>query len=829
MHAKYDPKKIEPKWQKEWETKKIYKQYDRAKKFYALDMFPYPSGAGLHVGHPKGYIATDVVARKKQLEGYSVLHPMGWDAFGLPAERFAIKSKTHPRISVRKNIANFKKQLSNLGFTYDWDREINTTDPEYYRWTQWIFLQLFKKGLVYESEEPINWCPTCQTGLANEDLEDGKCEVCGSEIEKKPLRQWVIRMTAYADRLLHDLDAEQLDWSESIKEQQRNWIGRSEGTLIKFPISNNQFPNNSQIQNSQDFIEVFTTRVDTIFGCTYVVVAPEHQLIFNDQFSISNSEEVRKYIESTKKKTEQERNDASREKTGVRLEGVEAVNPFTGESVPIYVADYVLGNYGTGAVMAVPAHDERDFAFAKKYDVSVRQSVGVNEESGIKNQAENMEAFVEDGILVNSGEFTGLSSQEAREKMTAWLMKRKLGKKQVNYKLRDWVFSRQRYWGEPIPLMKCESCGWVPVPEKELPLKLPEVKSYEPTGTGESPLASIEKWVKTKCPVCGGAARRENNTMPQWAGSSWYYLRYIDPNNSKKLINPKKEKEWMPVDLYVGGAEHATRHLLYARFWHKFLYDISVVSTKEPFKRLAHVGLIMASDGRKMSKRWGNVVNPDDMVRRFGADALRLYEMFLGPFSQSVSWNTDGVVGMRRFLEKVWRLAPAISDQQSVVSGRNPKAESGKLNALLHKTIKKVSEDIEGMRFNTAISALMIFVNEMEKAESVAREDFETLLILLSPFAPHIAEELWSLQGNKASIMLERWPKANSKFLKEEMAEVVIQVNGKLRARLRVLAGSSQEDVERMAQEEESVKKYLANAVVRKVIFVPDRLVNFVV
>lgn len=978
MNTKYDPKKIEPKWQKEWEVKKLFyaKTGSKKKKFYALVEFPYPSGEGLHTGHVRGYTAMDIVARKRRMEGREVLYPIGWDAFGLPTENFAIKTGIHPEKVTKKNTDTFRKQMKSLGFSFDWSREINTTDPEYYKWTQWIFLQLFKKGLAYKAKMNINWCPSCKIGLANEEAVGGVCERCGKETETREKEQWMLAITKYANRLDTDLDS--VEYLEKIKVGQRNWIGRSEGTLIKFPISNNQFPNNSQIQNSQDFIEVFTTRVDTIFGCTYVVVAPEHQLIFNDQFSISNSEEVRKYIESTKKKTEQERNDASREKTGVKLEGVEAMNPFTGESVPIFVADYVLGNYGTGAVMAVPAHDERDFAFAKKYDLPVKRVVEpkfvsdtkgdmaiksdqdfvkrdvvavvvrnpkedsylciswktvfmhglvtggiekgesivnaaqreVLEETGYKNlelvsvsdvalhclfyhrvkhqnrwarfqyvffdlkneertevsehesllhevlwkKKEELRDFFSviegefilnlidnpdyiytgDGILHASGEFSEMDSEEAREKMTAWLVKKKLGKKQVNYKLRDWVFSRQRYWGEPIPIVKCETCGWVPVPEKDLPLKLPKVKSYVPTDTGESPLAAMEKWVATTCPKCGGSARRETDTMPNWAGSSWYYLAYAMQGISGFQFPISKYKKaftyWTPVDWYNGGMEHTTLHLLYSRFWHKFLFDIGVAPTKEPYRKRTSHGLILAEGGVKMSKSKGNVVNPDDIVRRFGADTLRVYEMFMGPFDQDVAWSMESIAGSRRFLEKAWKIQFKVKSDHAYRQAGKLKihTEEKKLISLLHKTIKKVSEDIEGMRFNTAVSALMILANEMEREDSIDVEHYLQFLILLSPFAPHIAEELWSLSGNKQSIILERWPKANPKFLKEETVELVVQVNGKLRARLSLPAGSSQEGVVRLARLDKSVKQYLENAVVRKVIFVPDRLVNFV-
>ena len=913
MEKRYSPKEIEPKWQKEWEEKGIFRQYDRKKKFYVLDMFPYPSGTGLHVGHPKGYIATDVVARMKQLEGYGVLHPMGWDAFGLPAEQFAIKNKVHPKVATKKNIATYKKQMEDIGFTYDWEREIDTTDPEYYRWTQWIFLKMFEKGLAYESHEPINWCPSCQTGLANEDLEDGACERCGTSVEKKPMRQWVLRMTAYADRLLYDLDRTELEWAEQIKEQQRNWIGRSEGALVRFALK------------GQDAygIEVFTTRVDTIFGCTYVVVAPEHRIVADLKLQIANWQEVEEYLEATKKKSDLERTELNKEKTGVKIEGIEAINPFTGEAVPVYVADYVLGSYGTGAVMAVPAHDERDFEFAKKHDLPIKQSVTPEEvtytviekslPSGMREEIEKiarlnvgefvdddwghiwkvlvsqkkendllkllseniaekkfyadsigesnfvvypgeffriltrddlkrfketgrnvnipeeqldirLKAFVRDGILIDSGDFTGLSSVVAREKMMAWLKEKELGGRSVKYRMRDWTFSRQRYWGEPIPIVHCEKCGAVPVPEKDLPVRLPDVESYEPTGTGESPLADIAEWVNAGCPKCGGPAKRETNTMPQWAGSCWYYLRFIDPKNGEAFVGSEQEKEWMPVDLYVGGAEHATRHLLYARFWHKFLFDIGVVSTDEPFTRLVSVGLINASDGRKMSKRWGNVVNPDDIIRDFGADALRLYEMFMGPFTQNISWNTEGLVGTRRFLDKTWKLS------EKVTGGKEQGTrENGNLDSLLHRTIKKVTEDINDFKFNTAVSSLMVYLNEIEKAESVSMIHYSAFLILLSPFAPHIAEELWHDLGNDRSIFLESWPQYDPEKAVETRAMIAVSVNGKVRDTISVPRDASEDDLKSQALSSEKVRKYTEGKEPKKVVVVPGRIVNIVI
>lgn len=768
-------------------------------------MFPYPSGAGLHVGHPRGYIATDVIARFKQLEGYGVLHPMGWDAFGLPAEQYALKNKLHPSVSVKKNISTFKKQLAKIGFTHDWEREINTTDPEYYRWTQWIFLELWKKGLAYESFDPINWCPSCKTGLANEDLEQGKCERCGSTVEKKPLRQWVLAMTRYADRLLRDLEGSELRWNESIKDQQRNWIGRSEGVEIVFPIA-----------GTESELRVFTTRVDTIFGCTYVVVAPEHPLIDTLSMDILNLEEVRKYLKQAASKTDLERTELAKEKTGIKLEGIEAVNPFNGEKVPVYVADYVLGSYGTGAVMAVPAHDERDGEFAEKHGLSMKQViVPVHEEK-------SSGCFTEDGILIDSGEFTGLASAEARKRMTAWLTKEKLGKKKVNYKMRDWTFSRQRYWGEPIPLVHCDACGVVPVPEKDLPVLLPKVKSYEPTGTGESPLAGIAKWVNTTCPQCGGKAKRETNTMPQWAGSCWYYLRFIDPKNTKALVDKRKEAKVMPVDLYVGGTEHATRHLLYARFWHKFLFDIGVVSTEEPFRKLVNQGLITASDGRKMSKRWGNVVNPDEVVADFGADAFRLYEMFMGPFGQTIAWNTDGVVGTRRFLEKVWKLQGKVAEKVSRVSDRE-------MESLVHQTIKKVTADIEDFKFNTVVSGLMVLVNAFEKQTSVSFSHYRTLLLLLAPFAPHITEELWSRLGYAKSLFLDAWPEWDENKILTESVNIAVQVNGKVRTVLTVASGTDEKAMTKLALADTNVQAHLAGRTPRKIIFIPGKILSIVV
>lgn len=843
---KYEPKNIEKKWQKFWEESGTYKDYSRDKKFYTLDMFPYPSGVGLHVGHPKGYIATDVISRFKMLNGYSVLHPMGWDAFGLPAENYAIKNKVHPRIAVQENIATFKKQLEAFGFTYDWGREINTTDPGYYKWTQWIFLKLFENGLAYESNEPVNWCPSCKTVLSNEDLEGGLCERCGSEVEQKPMRQWVLKMTQYADRLLYDLDSPELDWEDSITDQQRNWIGRSEG--VQFAMA---------VKDLSEKIEVYTTRIDTAFGITYAVVAPEHEIIEKLKDKIKNFEEVFAYINNASKKTNLERTDLQKEKTGVKLEGIEVVNPFTNEAVPLFVADYVLGGYGTGAVMAVPAHDERDFEFAKKYDLPVKEVIS----GGLIDE----KAFVEDGILVASGEFTNLLSKEAREKMADWLEKEGIGKRKVNYKMRDWVYSRQRYWGEPIPIVHCEKCGAVGVPEKDLPVTLPEVEKYEPTGTGESPLANISEWVNTTCPKCGGAAKRETNTMPQWGGSSWYYLRYIDPKNDNELVGKDLEKEWMPVDLYVGGAEHATRHLLYARFWHKFLFDIGVVSTIEPFKKLVHVGLIMAEDGRKMSKRWNNVINPDDVINEFGADAMRLYEMFMGPFTQSVSWSTTGVSGVRRFLDKVWScverfegygssyLSEWLRDYEpgktyEIDGNIHEMADtSPKIKILLNKTIKKVSNDIENFRFNTAISQMMIFLNSFYEKEDYDYQkggvqmtssmdgflrgpDFEKFLILLAPFAPHIAEEIWQEKlDHKESIFLQSWPVADEKFLQDEEIEMVVQVNGKVRERLMVAHDVTEDEAKETALESEKVRVFTNGKEIKKIIFVPGKLINIVV
>ena len=801
MHSKkiteYNHLKIEKKWQLIWNKKKVYQtsKSGNKPKCYVLDMFPYPSGDGLHVGHPRGYIATDIYSRLKRMKGFNVLHPMGWDAFGLPAEQYAMKMKINPEVAVKKNIKRYKEQVSMIGLNYDWNREINTTDPKYYKWTQWIFLQLFKKGLAFESFEPINWCPSCKTGLANEDLEDGKCERCGTQVEKRPMRQWVLKIRDYADRLIDDLD--ELNWPEHIKQLQKNWIGRSEGAKLWFNIA-----------NSDEKIYVFTTRPDTLYGVTYVVLAPENKLIEKLKPQIKNWKEVEKYIDLAKNKSEIERTSESKEKTGVKLEGVIVKHPITKEIIPAFISDYVLAHYGTGAVMAVPAHDERDYAFAKKYNLPIRKVISGGDTSE--------QAYTGDGLMTNSGMFDEMNNNQAKKEITDVAG----GEMTQNYKLQNWVFSRQRYWGEPIPLVHCEKCGVVAIPEKELPLKLPKVKSYEPTGTGESPLAAISKWVNTKCPNCKGKAKRETNTMPQWAGSSWYYLRYMDPKNSKFLVDKKKEKYWAPVDMYVGGAEHATRHLIYARFWHKFLFDIGVVSTKEPFKEYKNPGMILGFDNRKMSKRWGNVINPDEVVKNVGADTLRVYESFIGPFEQEIAWSTDSMVGSKRFLERVWKLQEKVSNKFN---------DGEDVILLLNQTIKKVEEDIESFNANTAVSSMMILSNLLESKESISKKTYFDFIKILSPFAPHICEEIWNLQGNKKLIVSEVWPKYDETKLTSSYSKIVVQVNGKVRATVEVPIDSSQDVVESVALKNEIVVKWTFNQKIMKRVFIKNRIINFVI
>jgi leucyl-tRNA synthetase len=806
----YNPKDIEKKWQDMWVKEGIYTTQEKTdkKNCYILDMFPYPSGEGLHVGHPRGYIATDVYSRFKRMHGFNVLHPMGWDAFGLPAENFAIKNKVHPRKAVDRNVARFKEQLSLIGPDYDWSREIDTTDPNFYTWTQWMFLKMYEKGLAYQSHEPINWCPGCQTGLANEDLEaDGTCERCGSVVEKKPMRQWVLKITDYADRLLSDLDTLP-KWPEGVKEAQRNWIGKSEGAEITFSL------------NTGDNVKVFTTRPDTLFGATYMVLAPEHPLIRT--LDIKNRDEVNTYIAQVAEKTEMERTAEGKEKTGVKLENVTAINPANQEEIPVYIADYVLAHYGTGAVMGVPAHDERDFEFAKKYYLSgIRMVVYPNKDLPEVFSMEN--AYTGEGVLHNSNQFDGLTSEQAKQKITEFVG----GEMKSTYRLKDWVFSRQRYWGEPIPMVFDADGNVFPVDESELPIMLPNVDSYEPTGTGESPLATIDDWVNVRGKITdkgtfvqdsgGEMFRRETNTMPQWAGSSWYYLRYIDPKNNKSAIDTAKEKDWLPVDVYVGG-DHATRHLIYARFWHKFLYDIDVVSGLEPFPRLEFLGFILAEDGRKMSKRWKNVINPDDMVNRFGADAFRLYEMFIGPFENTVPWNTDGVVGTRRFLEKVWKQKEKIKDQ-----------DNDNLEKILHKTIKKISEDIEAFKFNTAVSHMMILVNEIAKEEYIGKNQYVKLLQILAPFAPHMTEEIWkNVMGEKESIHVSEWPTYDESKIVENTVKIIVQVNGKVRGTIEVPVGTSEDEIKKRAVSETKVQSYFTSEP-EKIVYIPNRVVNFII
>ena len=941
---KFDHAGVEKKWQAIWKEKGLYRSTEDKdkKKAYVLDMFPYPSGEGLHVGHPKGYIATDIYSRHKRMSGYSVLHPMGWDAFGLPAENYALKNKVHPRIAVEKNIENFKKQLAHIGFDYDWSREINTTDPSYYHWTQWIFLKMLEQGLAFQSNEPINWCPSCMTGLANEDLDGAVCERCGTPVVKKNLPQWVLKITDYADRMLADLDT--LNWPEHIKEAQRNWIGRSEGAEIDFPIT-----------GGGTSVRVFTTRADTIYGATYLVLAPEHALVEELIASgvVKNADAVRAYAEAAAVKSEIDRSAEGKEKTGVPLEGVSAINPATKEAIPVYVADYVLGGYGTGAIMAVPAHDERDLAFAQKMHLPVRaviepiltqtegsatfradepvtDSFGVialirhwendsyiglywpgakwgtlltgtiddgfspeetvlkeiREETGYiharivrplgkihsryyhepkrQNRFGHAPAFYveladgarEDvsaeevakhevrwlslpelrsfltanshqvaldlfergvytgpGILANSGEFDGRDSSEAKDEIVASVG----GKTVVRYKLRDWVFSRQRYWGEPIPVIHCPKDGVVPVPYEDLPVKLPEVESYEPTGTGESPLAAIDEWVNTTCPKCKGPAKRETNTMPQWAGSSWYYLRFMDPHDDTQLVSTKNEKYWAPVDVYVGG-DHAVRHLIYARFWHKFLYDIGVVSTREPFARLEFLGFILDEHGQKMSKSKGNVINPDAVIEEYGADAFRIYEMFMGPFENTTAWSTASIAGTARFIERLWRL------QDSVAEAPVPA-----LDALLHETVRKVGDDIESFKFNTAVSQMMIFLNAVEKEGSIGKEQWRMYLRVLAPFAPHITEELWQRLGEEDSIHHASWPAYDESLLIAEEVEVTVQVNGKRRGSVRLAANGTEEDAVAAARALPAVTAALGNTAPERVIYKPGRILNLVV
>ena len=802
----YNPQKIEKKWQRQWEKLKLFKTPDKSKKpkFYVLDMFPYPSAEGVHVGHLRGYTFSDLIAKKKTMEGFNCLHPMGWDAFGLPAENFAIKTGIHPAKLTKESITNIKKQLLSAGFGYDWEREICSCQPDYYKWTQWMFLQLYQAGLAYKKEAAVNFCPSCKTVLANEQVIEGRCERCSSLVEKKYLEQWFFKITDYAERLLNDLN--KIDWPEKIKIMQRNWIGKSEGTEIEFKLTNYELG-----------IKVFTTRVDTLFGCTYVVIAPEHPIIENLKFKIGNWKEIEKYVEKAKKKTEIERLAEDKEKTGIELKWIKAINPVNNQEVPIFVADYVLMEYGTGVIMAVPAHDQRDFIFAKKHNLPI---VEVIKSDDGKSSVEK-DAFEEDGVLTNSGVFNGLSSAKAREEITKYLRKRNLGQTAIYYKLRDWLISRQRYWGAPIPIIYCPKCGEVPVPEKDLPVKLPEIKDFKPTGKGESPLAKSKKFVNLRCPKCGAASKRETDTLDTFVCSSWYFLRYIDPKNKKEPFGKLKVKNWLPVDLYIGGAEHATLHLLYARFFTKFLFDQKLIHFPEPFLKLFNQGIVYRQ-GAKMSKSKGNVVTPDHIIQKFGADTMRLYELFMGPADQATEWSDKGVIGCYRFLNKIWSLRQKTVDKKQ-------RTENRELERLIHKTIKKVTEDIESFRFNTAISALMILTNELEKENQLSVISYQLLLKLLAPMAPHLSEELWQKLGNKKSIFLEKWPKYDSKLIKEEIVTLVIQVNGKVRDKIEVEAGISKEEAKKLALSREKVQKWIEGKEIKKVIFVPGKLINIVV
>ena len=803
MERVYNPKEIEQKWQKIWDDEKAFAASDdySKPKYYALVEFPYPSGQGLHVGHPRPYTALDIVARKRRMEGYNVLYPMGWDAFGLPTENYAIKNHIHPKIVTKNNVHRFKEQLHSLGYSFDWDREINTTDPEYYKWTQWIFLKLFKAGLAYKAEMPINWCTSCKVGLANEEVVNGHCERCGAEVIRKVKSQWMLKITEYADKLLEGLD--HVDYIERVKVSQKNWIGRSTGAEVDFPIA-----------GKEDKLRIYTTRPDTLFGVTYMVISPEHPYIEKFASEIKNLDEVKAYQEQAARKSDFERSELAKEKTGVKIDGLTAVNPVNGKEIPIWVSDYVLMSYGTGAIMAVPAHDERDWEFAKKFNMPIIQVVESSEGPVDVNEA----AFVDvaTGKLVNSGFLNGMEVAEAKKAIIEYLEKENIGTQKTNYKLRDWVFSRHRYWGEPIPIVHCDKCGYVPLPEDQLPLELPDVESYMPTDNGESPLAAMRSWVETTCPCCGGPAERETDTMPQWAGSSWYFLRYTDPHNTEALASPEALKYWMPVDWYNGGMEHTTLHLLYSRFWHRFLYDEKVVPCPEPYQKRTSHGMILGENGEKMSKSRGNVVNPDDIVNEFGADTLRTYEMFIGAFELSAAWSNEGVKGCRRFLERVWKLQEIVTDEAGY---------SKELETRMHQTIKKVSSDFETLKYNTAIAAMMSLINDFYKAGKVTRDEFKTLLILLNPVAPHMTEELWQIMNYGGRLYQTSWPTYEEAKTVESEVEIAVQVNGKVRATIKIAADISKEDA--IAAGKAAVADKLTGQIVKE-IYVPGRLVNIV-
>lgn len=798
----YNFKQIESKWQNIWYSQNTFAAKDdySLPKYYCLVEFPYPSGQGLHVGHPRSYTALDIVARKKRLEGYNVLYPMGWDAFGLPTENFAIKNHIHPAEVTKTNIAHFKQQLQSLGFSFDWTREINTTDPSYYKWTQWIFLQLYKKGLAYKKKMAVNWCTSCKCVLANEEVVNGVCERCGSEVIRKEQSQWMLKITDYADRLVKDLDT--VDFIDRVKVQQRNWIGRSTGAEVDFATT------------LGDTLTVYTTRPDTLFGATYMVISPEHPLIEKWADSLKNLDAVRAYQNEAAHKSDFERTELNKEKTGVKLDGVMGINPVNDTEIPIFISDYVLTSYGTGAIMAVPAHDTRDWEFAKKFDLPIIEVV-----AGSKVGVEN-EAFTDcaTGVMTNSAFLTGMTVEEAKTAITEWLTKEGKGRQKVNFKLRDWVFSRQRYWGEPIPIVKCEKCGYVPLPEDQLPLTLPNVDSYEPTDTGESPLAKMTDWVNTTCPCCGGPAKRETDTMPQWAGSSWYFLRYMDPHNDKALVSPEAAKYWSPVDWYNGGMEHTTLHLLYSRFWHKFLYDIGVVPTPEPYQKRTSHGMILGQNGEKMSKSRGNVVNPDEIVDTYGADTMRLYEMFIGDFEKAAPWNSDSIKGCKRFIEKYWNLQEKVTDGDEY---------SPELEALIHKTVKKVTFDIDNLKANTAIAAMMTLVNEMTQ-KGCNKAELKTLTILLNPFAPHVTEEMWQVMNYGGMVNEAKWPEYDDEKTKENSVEIVLQVMGKVRSRMTIPVDMPKDDVIAAAKQDAKIAELIDGKTIKKEIYVPGKLVNIV-